>query len=343
MEVIKINSENAAWCALNGLVSGELRPDDVTLDLSDLNWTKVKLAFRGESFNRTVTASLMSGMINFQDDLYRAAARILKNDGRITRLTNKEKSELELIFSVNNGSSELEAQGAKQLRVFEKIMEKLSGKQILIAILVFLILFFGTEGVKLYLSHVEAMQKIEAELKGQEIKLQERKDLYDLLKRTNGDKEKTILFKKAASLSSASKDITDYSNHAVDEILRHSGDASEVEYQGVTFDSSVISDITSRRRSKSENVTIKDKFLVTAVETDDTSTYRVHLASLSNDLVFIADLEDPLVSSRYQKAIQNAEWTHKPVMVHVVGRRVGQNIRDAKITKAFTPRKSKGT
>ena len=221
-------------------------------------------------------------------------------------------------------------------------MEKLDGKQALIAILVFLILFFGSAGGWIYLSHVEAMQKIEAEQKGREFDLQERKDLYDFIEQILEDKkDKTSAINKAIRLSAAANDISDFSDHAVEEVLRRSGDANEVDYQGVTFNSEVISDITSRRRAKSEKIVIKDTFLVTAVETDNATTFRVHLESTSDDYVLAADLEDPLVSSKYQKAIQNAEWSRNPVMVHIVGRRVGETIRDAKITKAYTPRKPK--
>ncbi|TPL89287.1 hypothetical protein FJ950_02730 [Mesorhizobium sp. B2-3-14] len=344
VQVVRINSEQAAWDTLTRLLSGDLRASQISLDLSDLQWTKVHVVFKGEPFHQTVTASIMSGLVEFQNDLYRSVARLLKNDGRITRLTDKEKNQLELVFSVTEGSSDIWATAAESLGALGKAVEKLNSKQSLIAVLAFLILFFGAAGGYIYLSHVETMKKIEAEQKGREFDSQEKKDLYDFIERMLHDKQaQAATIKRATRQSAAASDIAQFSDHAVDEILRASGNATEVVYQGLKMDAEVISAITASRRAKSEKMVLHDTFLVTALETDNVNSYRVHLESTSGDWILAAELEDPLVGSKYQRAIQNAEWNHTPVTVHIVGRRVGDSIRDAKIKKAFTPRKRKAT
>ncbi|MER8536665.1 hypothetical protein NKH61_27640 [Mesorhizobium sp. M1005] len=344
VQVVRIDSEQAAWDTLTGLLSGELRANQISLDLSDLQWTKVHVAFRGEPFHQTVTASIMRGLVEYQNDIYRSVARLLKNDGRITRLTDEEKRQLELVFSVTEGSSDLMAKAAESLGALGKAVEKLNSKQSLIAVLAFLVLFFGATGGYIYLSHVETMKKIEAEQKGREFDQQGKKDLYQFIERMLRDKQaQAATIKRATRQSAAASDISQFSDHAVDEILRSSGDATEVVYQGLTFDADVISAITTSRRAKSERMVLQDTFLVTALETDNINSFRVHLQSIGGDWNLVAELEDPLVGSKYQKAIQNAEWNHTPVTVHIVGRRVGESIRDAKIIKAFTPRKRKAT
>lgn len=285
---------------------------------------------------------MMSGLVEYQNDLYRSVARLIKNDGRIIRLTDAEKRQLELVFSVTEGSSELFAKAAESLGALGKAVEKLNSKQSLIAILTFLVLFFGAAGGYMYLSHVETMKKIEAEQKGREFDQNEKKDLYDFIEKMLHDKQaQADTLKKATRQSAAASDISQYSDHAVDEVLRRSGEATEVIYQGLAFDADVISAVTATRRAKSEKMVIQDTFLVTALESENVKSYRVHLESVDGDWNLVAELEDPLVSSKYQKAIQKAEWNHTPVTVHIVGRRVGESIRDAKITKAFTPRKRK--
>lgn len=338
--IIRIDSELAAWDALNGLVSGRLKAKDVTLDLSDLNWTKVRLAYRGPSFEQSITASMMAGVIEFQNDVYRSVARLLKNDGRITRLTDAEKRQFELVFSVEDGSTELLAKAADSLGALGAAVEKLNGRQALIAIIVFLLLLFTAFGGYTYLGHIETMQKIEAEQKGREFDKEEKKELYEFIERMLKDKgAQAATLRKAAQISPPAGDVMQYSDHAVAELLRQSGDADEVVYQGIEFPSHVIEAVTSTRRAKSEKITIKETFFVRGIESDDPTKFQVHLANADDTLIITAELEDPLVGARYQRAIQKAEWSHKPVFVHIVGRRVGENIRDAKIVRAYSPRK----
>jgi hypothetical protein len=74
------------------------------------------------------------------------------------------------------------------------------------------------------------------------------------------------------------------------------------------------------------------------VESDDVNNFTVRLERVSTSEVIVAILEDPLLAARHQKAIQTAEWSGRAVMVHLKARQVGDNVRDAKILKAFFPK-----
>lgn len=350
--VVRISSEDDAWRVLSDILNDKINADDVALDFGDAKWAKVHLNFKGEIFHQTVTASVMRGIVEYQSAFYRTAALLIKDDARTNRLTDQEKDDLELIFKVQEGSSDLNADAADPLKhVLGKCVDKMSGKQVLMAIIVVALLFFGSPQVANYLNNdiektrietafKEENARIEAETKRQEIASTERRDTLQVIKDlVQENKRKTDLLEQAYEQSEAAKRIGELNRHAVDEILRNSSKADEVTIQGVTLKNNLIREITRSQRSSSTDIVVKDKFLVVGVESEDDYSFVVRLERVSTGEVIVATLEDPLLSAKHHKAIQQAEWKRRPVMVHIAARKVGDSYKDAKILRAFTPRK----
>lgn len=342
-EVLRIASEADAWDALNWLLDKKNRraAASAKLELVDLDWAQFNVIYRGNNFHQTVTASVMRGLVEYQNDLYRAYARVTKDDGRVTKLTDTEKADLELVFEVKEGSTDLLAQAAGVLGAMSKAVEKLSGKQALIAILVLLLLSFGTIGVGMYFQYTVDLKKIEAEEKGRQYDIQEKKDLYELIQKLT-DKDTSAAMNSALRSSPIASDVAEYVRHGYDEIIRNADSVDELVLQNTTVSASVIQEVRRSSRASSQPVTITDtNFYVAGVDSDDADAFMVHLVSEDGELELTATLEDPMVSTRYARAIQNAEWSGSLVRAHISGRRVGTLIKDAKITKAFTPRNTR--
>ncbi|WP_157944515.1 hypothetical protein [Mangrovicella endophytica] len=338
--VFRIDSEDSAWEALDWLIRNRAEARHARLDLSDLSWTRVHLNFKGKPFEQTVTSSIMKGVVEFQNDLYRSLSLILKDDERITRLTDAEKSKSELIFKVDKGSSDLDAQAGDQLGLLQIAVEKMSGRQVLIAVLTLLVLYFGYHGVDSYFEHKVEEKRVEAEEKGRQFDIQERKDLYDFVQKiikSNPDRNRIINNAFRASPTAAT--IGEHNRHGFDEVIRNSAAAEQLTIQGTSLSSGVISEIRRSNRATSEEVVIKDLFRVVGVDSDNPESYTVHLENEDASQTIVAQLDDPLIQSRYQKAIQRSEWSDSLVMVHLTARRVGGMIKDAKITRAYAPRK----
>lgn len=349
---VRIENEDDAWRVLSQLLNDEIDADNVALDFGNVDWAKVHLNFRGEVFQQTVTASMMRGMVEYQAAFYRTAALLIKDDGRSNRLTDQEKDDLELVFKVEKGSSDLNADAAEQFKnVLGKCVDKMSGKQVLTAVIVVALLFFGSPQVANYLNNdvektrietafKEETARLEAATKQKQIESTERRDTLQTIKNLVEDnKRKTDLLEKAYQQSESARRVSDFSREAVDEILRNSGKADEVTIQGVTLQQSLIKEITRSQRSRSKDVKFKDQFLVVGVESEDDTIFSVRLERVTTGEVIVATLEDPLLSAKHHKAIQQAEWKRRPVMVHIAARKVGDAYKDAKILRAYTPRK----
>lgn len=295
---------------------------------------------------------MMRGMVEYQSAFYRIAALLIRDDARTSRLTDQEKDDFELIFKVNEGSSDLNADAADQLQnVLGKCVDKMTGKQVLAGIIVVALLFFGSPQVANYLNNDVEKARIEAALKEETVRLEaaakqrevestERRDTLRLITDlVEENKKKTELLEKAYKESEIARRAGELSREAVDEILRNSSKAEEVTIQGTTLKQTLIREITRSQRSRSKDVVIKDQFLVVGVESEDDTNFTVRLERATTGEVIVATLEDPLLSAKHHKAIQQAEWRRRAVMVHISARLVGDTYKDAKILRAYTPRK----
>jgi hypothetical protein len=352
VSIVRIDNEDDAWRVLGDILNDKINADNVVLDFGDADWAKVHLNFKGKIFHQTVTASMMRGMVEYQAAFYRIAALLIKDDARTNRLTDQEKDDFELIFKVEEGSSELNAEAAEQLKgVLGKCVDKMSGKQVLTAVIVVALLFFGSPLVANYLNNdvektrietafKEETARIESETKRQGIASTERRDTLQVIKDlVQENKRKTDLLEHAYKESAVARRAGELNREAVDEILRNSSKADEITIQGVTLKQNLIREITRSQRSSSKDVIIRDQFLVVGVESEDDYSFVVRLERVSTREVIVATLEDPLLSAKHHKAIQQAEWRRRAVMVHISARQVGDSYKDAKILRAFTPRK----
>lgn len=342
-EIIKINSEESAWNTIKGLLDNTIDAENVTLDLQELDWVSAHFNYKGDNYNKTITPSMMKGLLEYQNDFYRSAALLLKDDARVTRLTDIEKSKLQFVFSVEEGSSDILSKVTEQIQAIGgEAFKKMTGKQILIGFLVLIVLYFGHSAGVHYIDSLTEASKIELESKRIEAEQEDQRQLYDFLRdviKGNGDKTKVL--NKAFKESSYASTIGDHSSHAMEELLKNTDGVDALTIQNVKFPKEVIRQITRSHRSSSKNLVLKQLFLVEGVVSKDSDAYIVNLKKIDSDEIITATLEDPLVESRYQNAISKAEWSRTPVMVHIVGRQVGDHVRDAKITKAYKPRKKK--
>lgn len=351
-DTIAIKNEADAWRVLEDLLAGTLKADAVSLDFGAASWARVHLNFKGDVFQQTVTASIMRGLVEYQTAFYRTAALLIRDDARSNRLTDREKDDFELIFEVKQGSSDLDADAGDQLKaVLGKCVDKMSGTQVLIGVVVVSLLFFGSPQVANYLNNDVEKTRIETAFKEETARLEsaerqkqvestERRDTLKTIRDLMAENQrKTDLLEKAYRESEVAKRVGELSRDAVDEILRNSTKADEVTIQGITLKNDLIREITRSQRSKSKDVTITDKFLVVGVESDDSTSFVVRLQRESNGEVIVATLEDPLLSAKHHKAIQQAEWRRSAVTVQIAARQVGDSYKEAKILKAYTPRK----
>ncbi len=334
-KVIRIDSEEVAWETLRLAIDRQLDFENTELSFEGADWAKFKVNYKGDKFFQSLTPSTMRGFIDFQNDLYHAIGLIVSGDPRISLFKDEQKAKYELTFKVDKGSSDVETEGKGALvQIGKEAVKKMSGRQLVIVLLTAALLFFGEKGVSHYLDTTVEGKKLEAE--------QERdKALIDLTKQiSKDDQEKMKILNDAVKASPRARDVSEYSDHATDSIVRNSSDAREITIQGKRLDHDVISSITRGTRRSAETKIVSGRYFVRTVDTTDEDFFKVRLENEEDENdVIIASLEDAVAFERYKGVIQRAEWGRRPIRVKLSAKMIGDRVVDAKILSASTPKK----
>lgn len=332
-----IDSEEAAWSTLRDLLDNKITAEGLILDFGKAEWAAVHFNFKGKGFHQSVTASVMKGLVEYQNAFNRAVALIWTEDARATRLTLDQRSELEFVFAVSEGSSDFFADAFEQLKTLgNKAVDKMSGKEIAIALVVCSLVFCGHYTFNNFID-----RQYEETKQSQEIDKErnEKKDLYEFLlkERTAQDANRKTLDEAMATSEQARK-VATMNSKAVDEIIRSNSGADQITIQGEIIDNELITSLVKGTRNTAKPIVIEDLFTVDAVISDDVESFTVRLKRVSNGELITASLADPLIGSSAQRAISRAQWQASEIKVQLSARKVGDQLRDASILKAYKPR-----
>jgi hypothetical protein len=329
VQTIHLTSEDVVWETIKRLHQSELDPESIRLDFSSANWAEFRMIFRGEQFDQSLTPSAMQGLVDFQNAFYRCIALVLRDSKKITSLTDAERDAFELVFVVREGSSDLVTDGKEKLQDFAgKAFEKMTGRQIMICILLIAVLYFGNNGLNAYLSHAAEIKRIE---KQEQTERGLREIIKDL---TQNERERVSLLEDIKRKNEEARTISDESDEAYESIIRHSTRADSVVIQGRPVSRRAISEITSISRRRAKNVVEDGIFTILSVDTSDPKSFVIRLKEERTDRVISALLEDAVVTERYKRVIREAEWGKTRIKVKLSGRKIGSELRNARILKA---------
>ena len=328
--LIPVANEDQAWEALRGILDGTIDPETSQLDFSAAEWVNFHVNYKGPKLQRTLTPSLMLGIVEYQRSLYRAIALVTKGDSRITKLTDDEKDEFELLFTVEEGSTDLLAKAQEIIdAVSGKVFDNMTSAHKMICVLVIALLFFGSQGFEAYLSSSAEVRKIEAQADRD-------KELTEIIKGLSSERSKIV--DKAAEAVPQAGEVREEAASAYDNIVRNAGGVDSITVQGVSIGSDVIQRLTQSTRRRAVKVTIKGLFTVSNVDTKTPGGFTVRFEEVNGDRNITANLNDVVLAERYKNVIERATFSKKVIKVTLSARRIGDDYLDAKVLKASTPR-----
>lgn len=271
--------------------------------------SSLKIKYKGDGYNGSLTAASMEGIVEFQKSLYRVAAQALYGVDNATRLTQKDKEFLALNFSVDDGCTELLATLSN---FFEKLGENMDSKHKMVVMCVIAALITGGVVYKIYSDNGVAQSQEETKIKLE----QER------------TKQIEILLKKNADLGR----IQSHIENGVKSIVQSAAGADEITYFGYEFNSSVISAITERaKRTPTTAEIINSTFKVTQINTAESALFKFLLKNTLDEKEFTATLESSEFDAEKKLALCSAAVSNNSINLTVSITRANENIRAARI------------
>lgn len=314
---------NSAEDAVNFLLEFKQDPSNCP----DVEFAGELATFRayieGKNYNGTVPGELARGLVELQDEFYRAAAFALYGVDSIKKLSPEERQHFELIFKVNEGSTDLIA----QLKTF---MEKLgdgfanmtSGYKTLtlVTIVAIIATAWGASNI------IETKAGVEKE----GIKAQ-----AELAK----EEQKTAQFQVIAELATKNAVAARFAK-ATEEgakaIVKGASDAQSIKIGRTKFDRDAIAEVTQRAaKDRAEARIITSDFHIVRVEFRDASTLKLWLASRDTPefSVFISD--DEQLDPDGVRKIWDAARDRKPVRLEVSATYIRNQLRTAQVVRVL--------
>lgn len=145
-----VRSEAEAYALLDRALNGKVGPwSDLRLE----GWPQLTIYLKGEKFDQTITPTVMKSLLEYQRLIYRAYASA-KYDNESKRLTDTEKEALEIMVKVEGGSTKLDIDvNALAVEFVKQMGARMDSTHILIVLITFLTLYFGSSALKTFLDN----------------------------------------------------------------------------------------------------------------------------------------------------------------------------------------------
>lgn len=316
--MVTLNTVEEAIACLARLQNGEdIGKVEFAGELADLH-----IKVDGEKYHATVPGELARGIWRFQAEVYEAAAYALTGQSDVRKLTSEQRSDLELIFKVKEGSSDFLATLG---RLFERLGDGFTNMDdahktrtlILIALIIAGGYGFG---------------------KGADVFRDIRKDqeataLAEV--RESAQTEQLKIFAEAIAQSKVAQRFDQAMTNGVRDIARSAPEATEIKAGRTIMDADDIQELNKRAPRVNSTADVLDlQFRIFKVDVRDVGTAKYVLAGLDTG-EFVATLnESDFTKEELAKILAAAQNREDIRLAVVVTRRHGE-IRSAQIAQVL--------
>ncbi|MDD9177090.1 hypothetical protein PVK63_19560 [Aliivibrio sp. S2TY2] len=330
--LITIQNEDQLFDILKGIDEDILNVEGTKLHFD--GWPTFTMRVVGDGYDATITPGLMKGFLELQSAIYRSYAMARYNTPKATKLSQYERELLTIRIKVEQGSSLFGID-------FQEILENLAGelvgkmdaKTIVITVLGFAALYFADSSYKNYLD-------TRVQTRVQEVQSEEKRAIFEHMK--FAQEQETERAKIMASVLSGQprlQTISNFSNDAKSELIKRAGVGESLEIQGIVIDGESATELMKNARKKSNAILLDGHYRILFVDSSNPQSFKVKLRSLDSKDEFIAVVEDTTLDHKFLLALQQGEWSRKPIKLHIDAKEANGEIKAAKVTYAEMPSK----
>lgn len=327
--VITIRSEDDAYGLLQKLVDKSINIGDRQLSFE--GWPTLTLRLQGQDYQSTITPPVMKAFLELQLGIYRSYATAKYNSPH-KRLTNEEKSALEIRVKVEPGSSIFSIDMQQLLeRLCHELVGKMDPTTIVISVLGAGVIWGGVSSYKSYLDH-------RTQVRQTEIKSEENRVLIEQLK--FGQEQETQRAKVLADALGQNARLQTIANISEDtkaSLIKRSSGADIIEIQGVELTGQVAEELVKNARRKSEELRLDGLYRILNVDSSNPEEFKVKIRCQSSGDEFVAKVQDRTLERLHLEALKNGEWSRKAVKLQINAKLLDDAIKDAVVIKAEFP------
>lgn len=314
---IVIRSEEDAYALLQRALDKELEPyNSIIFD----GWPTLNLYLQGEKFHQSLTPTVMKGLLEFQKGIYRSYAAA-KYDSPAKRLSDQERTDLEIRVDINEGSSDLEINFQElATKLFEQMVGKMDPRDIAITIVIIAVLYFGSSSYRSFLEN-----RKEARIK--EISDETQRATLDALKYTSEQETKRAQI--IADLAKENNKVNNIAQIAFDaqtDVVKAMAAGNSAKVEGIELEPNIAELLTQNTRRKSGDVRLDGIYRLIKLDWTDPSKFKVKVFNTITGIYLDAEVQDDSLTGKYKEALREAEWSRSPVELQINAKTFGDDI-----------------
>ena len=270
-----VPSEDALWALLERLLekpgeSAEIGPLWIS------GWRPRLLYYPLEEQGHSIRPSVARAVSDYHASLSQAYALLAYGAANRLLLRSEDKEVLDLSFLVINGSTGLETDDDAINSLVTRLVGKMSGNQVLISIVLFLLLYFGTDTAKHWITeHYNAKAAYDASK--ERIELSEK------------ETERLKIFADAMTAVKQGPLLADKADDAKRALIRPSTQSDRTNVLGVEVTREQATTILSSERQKAEGHRLDGIYRVISIDTESETGFVVRIEHIETKREFSAD------------------------------------------------------
>lgn len=312
---ITIANENDAWEYLKRAVS----PDE-SWDMVDLvfeNWPVLEVRLKGAKFDSTLTAKVMVGLVDLQHNLNRAYALQVYGTANANKLTKHERSEMELTFKIDEGSSLIKVNFGKSIKkLANRLVDKMEPKDLVKLIIGTALIIGGSVSFNGWMDHQAEMKQLELRKFSEENETERMGMLISVIKE---DRKLAII-----------QEDTDLQRN---ELLKSFSGAESVTINDVTLQQETVKQLVTKKREKSIEKRIEGAFRIDFVDVSKLDTTMVKVKGYPTGLSFHADVSEGHLGFDQVDRLRKAIFDRTPINLVIFAKELRGEITSAKVSQ----------
>lgn len=323
LEII-IRSEADALSLLEKMHDNEILFDDISVTFD--GWPKLDIHVTGEKYHNTITPTMMKAFIEYQKGIHRAYSHAKYGVYNSNKLTDEDKKILELEVEVTDGSSNYSVDVQKMVeKIIEQGLDKMTGEQILIFLLVMGVSFFSVTALKAYLEDRKHARLAEGTSN-------EKLESLETMKFMSSEETKRMeIMSMFASTNPAIDNMQRHAYDAATELFKRAGTADSIEVDGVSVSGSEAQFLTRNAKRKSEDIRMDGSYRLLEVNSSLASEFRVKIRNIDTGAIFWSHVQESSLTEPIRNALIDAEWGKLPVKLKINAKDLAGTISKAMI------------
>ena len=331
-----ISNEEEAFELLEKITSGNFSGN-----LSEINfgeWSKLTIRLTGEKFHSSITPTVMRGLIEVQQGIYKSYCIMRYGTESTRQLTDEERKKLEILVIVTKGSALIEAfLGPVAEELAKGVFDNMPIEAKITLIL--LILFgFGTyKAISMHLSNKKEIRLKEIEESSKtEIEKEQLKTQLDTLKVVTDSHTKNLeILSQVVKKYPDAQRVTEVIQESQDSLIRSvvTAEPDTLEIQGMNIPLQAAEVLVATTRHQWLETRLDGEFRVLQIDSSNAANLKVKILG-TDGTEHTATLQDETMDRRHLDLISKALMERSKVFLTINAKKLGESIKDITIMTA---------